>query len=92
MNLEFKNLKELYNRIHPALETKKNEMKRAGFSYIKEEDIWNYLKEIKWKKASDLSLHEMINDVLNTDDYIIDSYLKEKFENIKREANLGEIE
>ena len=74
------------------METKKNEMKRAGFTYIKEEDIWNYLKEIKWKKASDLSLHEMINDVLNTDDYIIDSYLKEKFENIKREANLGEIE
>lgn len=92
MELEFKNLKELYNRIYPALETKKNEMKRAGYSYIKEEDIWNYLKEIKWKKANDLCLHEMINDVLNTDNLVIDNYLKERLKNIKREANLGEIE
>lgn len=78
MDIDFKSLEELYERIKPALVTKKQEMKRNGFSYIKEEDIWNYLKEIKWRNSKDLSLYEMVNDVLNCDDYTIDRYLKEK--------------
>ena len=84
MNLEFNSLKELYDRIKPALETKVSEMRRVGYSYIKEEDVWHYLKEIKWKKASDLSLHEMINDILNTDNVLIDSYIKDKMKDIER--------
>lgn len=91
MELEFGSLKELYNRIKPALETKVSEMRRVGYSYIKEEDIWNYLKEVKWKKASDLSLHEMINDILNTDNVLIDSYLKDKMKDIERIPILEEV-
>jgi hypothetical protein len=78
MDIEFKSLEELYQRIKPALITKKIEMHRMGFNYIKEEDIWNYLKEIKWKNSRGLSLHEMVSDILNTDDIVIDSYLKKK--------------
>ena len=92
MNLEFSSLKELYEHIKPALSTKVSEMHRVGFSYIKEEDIWNYLKEIKWKKASDLSLYEMINDILNTDNILIDSYLKEKMKSVERVPILEEVE
>ena len=88
MELEFASLKELYDRLTPALITKCSEMKRVGYSYIKEEDIWNYLKEIKWKKAVNLSLHEMVNDVLNTDNVIIDKYMKDKFKNNPRTPNL----
>lgn len=78
MELEFKSLEELYNRLKPALDTKKSEMNRNGYQYIKVEDIWNYLKEVKWRKANNLSLYEMVSDVLNTDNGIIDSYLKQK--------------
>ena len=60
------------------IETKKREMKRNGYSYIKVEDIWNYLKEIKWKNARNLLLYEMVNDVLNMDELEIDAYLKQK--------------
>ena len=49
MNYEFNSLEELYNRLKPALEAKRIQMKRNGFNYIRIEDIWNYLKEIKWK-------------------------------------------
>lgn len=48
MEVEFNSLEELYQRIKPALTTKKEEMRRSGYVYIKEEDIWNYLKEVKW--------------------------------------------
>ena len=78
MDIKFETLEELYKRIKLALITKKNEMHRDGYIYIKEEDIWNYLKEIKWKDAKGLSLYDMTSDILNTDNIIIDNYLKEK--------------
>ncbi len=78
MEVEFQSLEELYQRIRPALHTKKVEMHRAGYIYIKEEDIWNYLKEVKWLHSKDLSLYQMVSDVFNSEDVKIDSYLKEK--------------
>ena len=90
--IEFQNVKQLYNRLLPALRTKKEEMKRVGISYIQEEDIWNFLKEKKWKKANDLSLYEMVNDVLNTDNSLIENYLKSKLKTRKIKINLEEIE
>ena len=78
MDLEFKSLEELYQRIRPALNTKKMEMHRAGYIYIKEEDIWNFLKEVKWAYSKNLSLYQMVSDVLNSDDIYIDKYLKDK--------------
>ena len=78
MDIQFNSLEELYQRIKPALKAKKSEMDRNGFSYIKEEDVWNYLKEIKWKSAQGLNLSTMVSDILNTDNLEIDAYLKSK--------------
>ena len=78
MDVEFHSLEELYNRIKPALRTKTEELKRDGYIYIKEEDVWNYFKEVKWKTAIDLNLYQMVSDVLNTDNVLIDDYLKQK--------------
>jgi len=78
MDITFNSLEELYQRIKPALLTKKEEMRRNGYVYIKEQDIWNYLKEVKWVNSKNLSLYDMTADILNTDDVIIDSYLREK--------------
>ncbi len=54
MDITFNSLEELYERIKPALRAKRAEMHRQGFKYIKKEDIWNYLKEIKWKNSKNL--------------------------------------
>jgi hypothetical protein len=78
MDISFDSLEELYRRIKPALHTKQEEMHRNGYPYIKEEDIWNYLKEIKWVKSKNLLLYEMVSDVLNASNEAIDLYLKEK--------------
>lgn len=84
--LEFSNLEELYNRIKPALETKKREMKRNGYSYIKVEDIWNYLKEVKWLKSTNLALFQMVDDIMNLDIILVDKYLKDKFNTKNRKV------
>ena len=54
------------------------EMRRNGFTYIKEDDIWNYLKEKKWTREKGLSLYQMVDDILNSESSLIDDYLKSK--------------
>jgi len=90
MDLVFKSETELYDRLKPCLAAKKSEMIRNGFTYIKEEDIWNYLKITIWKNATGLMLSDMVNDVLNTEDLIIDQYLKKELRTMKRQRYLEE--
>ena len=45
MNSEINSLKDLYQLLLPALKSKKREMKLSKYSYIKEIDIWNYIKD-----------------------------------------------
>ena len=78
MDLEFSSLKDLYIRVTPALNAKKKELDRIGLSYIQKEDIWNYLVEAKWKQGKDLMLSDIVDDILNTDNDLIDKYFKEK--------------
>ena len=84
MDVEFNSLQELYERIKPALSSKKEEMHKLGYSYIEESDIWNYLKEIKWKQSQNLSLCDIVSDIFNTDSYLIDNYLKKKLNSQNR--------
>ncbi len=88
--MEFSSLKELYEHIKPALKAKQSEMKRYGYDYIKIEDIWNYFKEVKWKKSKNLSISEMVSDILSTSNMQIDLYLKQKLNNELRNPNLEE--
>ena len=76
MDIEFNNVKELYERLKPALTTKVSELKRNDLDYIKVEDIWNYLKDKKWAKANNLLLYQMVDDILNLDNMEIDEYVK----------------
>ena len=78
MDIEFNSIKELYERLQPALNTKIAELKRYDLDYIKKEDIWNYLKVTKWEKATNLKLYEMVDDILNLDNDKIDNYVKEE--------------
>lgn len=78
MDLEFSSLKDLYLRVEPALTSKKTELDRIGLSYIDKKDIWDYLVENKWKMGIDLTLSDVVDDILNTDNTSIDKYFKEK--------------
>ena len=89
-DIMFSSVEELYERIKPALMAKCQEMKRSGYAYITENDIWNYLKEKKWKTAVGLSLAEMVSDVLDSDDVYIDSYFKDKLNTKNRKLYFEE--
>ncbi|CCY45581.1 post-transcriptional regulator [Clostridium sp. CAG:1193] len=87
MEYEFKTLKELYDRIKPALTSKRKEFIRIGINYITEVDIWNYLADKKWKSASELSLSEMVSDIfLASVDEVNNHFISEAAKN-KREPH-----
>ena len=76
--MDFTNLKELYDRLMPALKSKKDELIRLGCNYIEEIDIWNYLKEKRWKNSYNLLLYQMVDDILNVENIVIMDYYKNK--------------
>ncbi len=64
-NIEkFDSISDLYNKVLPALKTKKSEFKREKLNYD-EIDIWNYCVKYKWANKSDLRMYEVIDDILN---------------------------
>lgn len=91
MDIEFNSIKELYERLLPALNTKITELRRYDLDYIKKEDIWNYLKVNKWEKATNLELYQMVDDILNLDNDEIDRYVKEEIRRKVIKPNLEEM-
>lgn len=80
MDEKFTSLEELYKRLLPALKSKEKELHQNHMIYIKKEDIWKYLKEKKWNRGINLTLFDMVDDILNTDNLLIDEYVrKERF-------------
>ena len=73
---EFKNQKELYQRLIPAFNVKLRLLKKNNYNHITKKDIWNYLKDNKWCKSIDLTLADMVNDIIHADNKAIDIYLK----------------
>ena len=81
MSINIKSQKELYDKIKPALRCKKHDLFKEGITIVCEEDIWDYLKNNKWKNVNNLSLAEVIDDVLNTPGYIFQSFVLNKISN-----------
>lgn len=89
MEIFFSSQEELYKRVQPALRAKLAELHRLGYPYIHIVDIWKYLVETKWKKAKDLTLSDIVSDIMHVDNRNLDEYIKGK---LKSRRNQDEIE
>lgn len=67
MDIEFNSIKELYNRVGPALRCKKRILLKKGIQ-VKEEDIFKYLAKEKWSKSKNLTLSDIVSDIINLRD------------------------
>lgn len=61
--MNFENILELKMRVMPALRKRSSDLKLLGHD-ITPDDIWNYLKINKWSKSHNLTLNEIVNDIL----------------------------
>ncbi len=64
--MNFNSLEELKDRIMPALSKRKDDFKILGYN-INEEEIFMHLKQSKWMHSKNLSLNEIVNDILKLD-------------------------
>lgn len=88
MDVAFNSVEDLYKRVKPALRSKIREFKRQNVFYVKEEDVWNFLVENKWKMTKGLELNEIVDDILNIDNEKIILYVQTKMGKFVRRANL----
>lgn len=90
-SIEFKSVKELYDRVLPALYSKTSELKKLGFKYINEKDVWNFLVNNTWKNKRDLQLHDLISDILYADNNKLNDYVMDKMRSLKtKDDNVDE--
>ena len=84
MEATFQSEQELYEHVMPALHAKRMDLKRHQLPYIKEEDIWNYLKEKEWVQKKNLELYHIVSDIMNCDEVKLDYYFKTILERKRR--------
>lgn len=75
---KFDSITELYKRVLPALRSKKKELTISKLSFVTEKDIWDYLRNNKWNKETNLTLFDIVNDILTVRESSIVEYMKSK--------------
>lgn len=85
--MEYKTQKELFDSLEGAFNVKLRMIKEEH-NYITKVDIWNYLKINKWSKDKNLTISEMVHDIINVDINKVDIFLKEYIK--KEERKLEE--
>ena len=75
--MEFTSLGQLYRKLIPVFNVKKRLILNSKYKDITNENIWLYLTESKWRQANNLSLPEMINDIITVDLEEIYKYMEE---------------
>lgn len=70
---EYSSLKDLYIDLLPSFKVKLRLLNFYKYN-LSIKDIWLYLQNTKWKYDSDLTIDEMVNDIINVDGYLIYDY------------------
>ncbi len=72
----FKTVPELYRRVLPALKSKRKELQLKKLGFITEQDIWNCLRRTKWARDAELTLFDVVDDILNIEPEKLLEFLK----------------
>lgn len=81
MDYEFSSVLDLKVHIKPALDSKVRELQRKNINYVSQDDIFEYLRNMVWPLKSNLTLYNIVDDILNTDNEIFSNYVVSKMRN-----------
>jgi len=83
IQMEYNSQEELFKSLKGAFKVKLRTINKE-YDYIKMVDIWNYLKINKWCKDRNLSISEMVNDIIDVDIVKVDQFLKQHIKTEER--------
>lgn len=78
-DIVFSSQEELFNRLLPALRSKKKILFKKGAKKITEEDIWDFMINNVWVNSSGLELCDMVDIILHAEDALIIEYYHNKY-------------
>lgn len=83
--------------IQPVVSSKMEEFHMLGYEEVTENDLLSYLEMKKWKKERELSLHQVVNDILSVKitqvmSYVtIESYKSDMFSSVNNGEDWKEL-
>ncbi|AKP79629.1 MULTISPECIES: post-transcriptional regulator [Priestia] len=83
--------------IQPVVSSKMEEFHMLGYEEVTENDLLSYLEMKKWKKEKELSLHQVVNDILSVKitqvmSYVtIESYKSDMFSSVNNGEDWKEL-
>ncbi len=78
MDYEFTSVLDLKAHIKPALDSKVKELQRKNIKYVDQDDIFEYLRNMVWPLRTNLTLYNIVDDILNTDNSVFCNYVINK--------------
>ena len=72
--MKYNSQMELYKSLLPVFNVKKRLLRLSSYSDITNEDIWKYLASNKWKYSYNLTLSDIVNDIIMIDAEEINNY------------------
>lgn len=75
-DIYFDDIFELYKRVLPCLKIKSRMLKLQGIN-IDYRKLWEYLSNNKWNNSKNLTLYDIVHDILNVDINKIRKYIEE---------------
>lgn len=69
--MEYGSQLELYKKLIPVLKVKERLIKASNVNDININDIWHYLAINKWKYSTNLTISDIVNDIITIDINII---------------------
>lgn len=73
--MEFATQKDLYVKLLPAFKVKERLIKVTKYKYITNADIWIYLSKTKWKYSYNLTIFDIVNDIITISVEEINEYI-----------------
>lgn len=77
--MDYSSQLELYNALIPVFNVKKRLLSITEYNDITNNDIWRYLSITKWKNSQNLTISEIVNDII-----LIDAFDIIKFKGVKK--------
>lgn len=71
--MEYKNQLELFKSLIPVFKVKERLIKYENINNIKISDIWTYLANNKWKNSTNLTISDIVNDIITIDIKLVKS-------------------
>ena len=59
----------------------KRELQRKNIKYVDQDDIFEYLRNMVWPLRTNLTLYNIVDDILNTDNEVFCNYVVSKIKN-----------